>query len=110
MRTHHPTQWAQYVAIKSDNEQDQFFADILVAFKNSIKAHFSSSSLGVERQIVFDIDKNIVDTIIGDMLFDPANKFDNNENTNVEDTIFGSEAELNVVMRLRLEVAASAKS
>ncbi len=49
MRTQHPTQWAQYVAIKSDNERDQIFTDVLVAFKNSIKAHFSSSSLGVER-------------------------------------------------------------
>jgi hypothetical protein len=36
------------VAIKSDNEHDQFFADVPVAFKNFIKAHFPSSSLGAE--------------------------------------------------------------
>jgi hypothetical protein len=36
------------VAIKSDNERDQFFADIPVAFKNFIKAPFLSSSLGAE--------------------------------------------------------------
>jgi hypothetical protein len=37
MHTQHPTQWAQYVAIKFDNERDQFFADVPVTFKNSIK-------------------------------------------------------------------------
>jgi hypothetical protein len=48
MRTQHPTQWGQYAAIKSNNERDQFFVDVLIAFKNSIKAHFPSSSLGAK--------------------------------------------------------------
>jgi hypothetical protein len=110
MRTQHPTQWAQYVAIKSDNEHDQFFVDVSVAFKNSIKAHFPSSSLGTEHQIVFDIDKNIVDTIVGDMLFDPVDEFDNNEDADVEDLVFGNEVELNVIMRLHMEIATTVKS
>jgi hypothetical protein len=98
------------VAIKSNNEHNQFFTDVPVAFKNSIKAHFSSSSLGVECQIVFDINKNIVDTIIGNMLFDPIDESDNDEDVDVEDLVFNSEVELNVVMHLRLEVVATAKS
>ncbi|CAM6016713.1 unnamed protein product [Sphagnum balticum] len=88
----------------------KFFAYVFVAFKNSIKAHFSSSSLGVERQIDFDINRNIVDTIVGNMLFDPTNEFDNNEDADVEDLVFDSEAELNAVMRLRLEAVATMKS
>lgn len=66
--------------------------------------------MGVERQIVFDIDKNIVDTIVGDMLFNPADEFDNDEDADVEDLVFGSEVELNAIMRLHLEAAAIAKS
>jgi hypothetical protein len=44
------------------------------------------------------------------MLFDPINKSDNNEDVDVEDHVFGNEAELNVVMRLCLEAAIIAKS
>ncbi len=44
------------------------------------------------------------------MLFDPADESNNDEDVDVEDPIFGSEAKLNVVMFLRLEVAATAKS
>jgi hypothetical protein len=48
MRTQHPTQWAQYATIKSDNDRHQFFVDVPIVFKNSIKVHFPSSSLGAE--------------------------------------------------------------
>ncbi len=94
MHTQHPTQWAQYVAIKFDNERDQFFADVPVTFKNSIKQHFQSSSLGVERQIVFDIDNNIIDTIVGDMLFNLVDEFDNDEDADVEDLNFDNKLSL----------------
>jgi len=76
------------VAIKFDNERNQFFVDVPVAFKNSIKVHFPSSSLGTEHQIVFDINKNIVDTIVGNMLFNLVDKSDNNEDVDVEDLCF----------------------
>jgi hypothetical protein len=66
--------------------------------------------LGVERQIIFDINKNIVNTIVGDMMFDLTDKSDNDEDVDVEDHVFDNEVELNVVMRLRLEAAATVKS
>ncbi len=109
MCTQHPTQWAQYVAIKSDNFDNQFFTNVFVAFKNSIKAHFLFSSLGSECQIVFDIDKNVIDTIVGDM-FVPTDESDNDEHVDVEDLVFGNDIELNVVMRLHLEDIATTKS
>ncbi len=56
------------------------------------------------------IDRNIVDTIVGDMLFDLVDESDNDENANVEDHVFGSEAEFNALMHLRLEVITIAKS
>jgi hypothetical protein len=65
--------------------------------------------LGTKRQIVFDIDRNIIDTIVGDMLFDLIDEFNNDEDADVEDLVFGSEADLNVVMHLRLEAVATAK-
>ncbi len=52
---------------------------------------------------------NIVDTIVGDMLFDLADESDNDED-NVEDPVFGTEAKLNVVMCLCLEAATIVKS
>ncbi len=110
MRTQHPTQWAQYATIKSDNDRHQFFVDVPIAFKNSIKVHFPSSSLGAECQIVFNINRNIVDTIFGDMLFDLVENFDNDDDDDVEDHVFGRETEFNVVMCLRLKVVAIAKS
>jgi hypothetical protein len=110
MLTQHPTQWAQYAAIKTNNERDQFFTDVPVAFKNSIKAHFPSSSLGAESKIVFDIDRNIVDTIVGNMLFNLVDEFDNNEDIDVEDPIFSNEAELHAIMRLCLKAATTMKS
>jgi hypothetical protein len=110
MLTQHPTQWAQYMAIKTNNEHNQFFTNVPVAFKNSIKAHFLSSSLGAESQIVFDIDRNIVDTIVGDMLFNLADEYDNDEDADVEDPVFDNEAELHAIMRLRLKAATTMKS
>ncbi len=44
------------------------------------------------------------------MLFDPADESNNDEDVDVEDLVFGSEVELNAIMRLRLEVAVTAKS
>jgi hypothetical protein len=53
---------------------------------------------------------NIVNTIVGNMLFDPADEFDNDEDADVENLVFGIEAKFNVVMRLRLEAVVIAKS
>jgi hypothetical protein len=110
MRTQHPTQWAQYAAIKFDNEHNHFFTYVPIAFKNSIKAHFPSSSLGIEHQIVFDIDRNIINTIVGNMLIDPIDESNKDDDADVEDHVFGNEAQLNVIMCLRLEVVATTKS
>jgi hypothetical protein len=71
LRNQHSSQWALYQALKSSSERASFFDDVLVAFKNSIKTHFPSSSLGAQQQIVYDIEKDIVDTIMGDMMFNP---------------------------------------
>jgi hypothetical protein len=97
----HPTKWAEYKWFDSIVERQAFFDDVPVAFRNSIKAHFPSSSLGTECQIVFDIEKDIVDVIIHGMMFDPANIVDNDANSDAEenDLAFGNDVERNVVLR-----------
>ncbi len=50
--------------------------------------------MGVERQIVFDIDNNIIDTIVGDMLFNLVDEFDNDEDADVEDLNFDNKLSL----------------
>jgi hypothetical protein len=97
----HLTKWAEYKRFDSIVERQTFFDDVPVAFKNSIKAHFSSSFLGAERQIVFDIEKDIVDVIICDIMFDPADIVDSNADSDAEenDLAFGSDAERDAILR-----------
>ncbi len=80
-------------------------------FRNSIKVHFPSSSLGAERQIVFDIEKDIVDVIVRGMMFDPAYIVDNDANSDVEenDPTFGTDAERDAILRRHIQKAALAK-
>jgi hypothetical protein len=107
----HPTKWAEYKWFGSIVECQTFFDDVLVAFKNSIKAHFPSSSLGAERQIVFDIKKDIMDMIVRGMMFDPADIVDSDADNDAEDNdlAFGSDAERNAVLCRCIQKAALAK-
>ncbi len=77
LRNQHSGQWALYQAHESFSERASFFDDVPVAFKNSIKTHFLSLSLSAERQIIYDIEKDIMDTIVGDMMFHAEDQDDN---------------------------------
>jgi hypothetical protein len=107
----HPTKWAEYKRLDSIVEHQAFFDDVSVAFKNSIKAHFPSSFLGVERQIVFDIEKDIVDVIMRGMMFEPADIVDSDADSDVEenDPAFGNDVECDAVLRRCIQKAALAK-
>ncbi|CAM6010566.1 unnamed protein product [Sphagnum balticum] len=97
-------------ALESSSKRASIFDDVLVAFKNSIKAHFPSSSLGVERQIVYDIKKDIVDIIVGDMMFNPEDQDDSDADHDVdEEPTFGNAAEINVLLLRRCQAVAKAK-
>jgi hypothetical protein len=54
--------------IHFSSKRDQFLIDVHVVVKNSIKAHFVFEYVG-KRQIVFDINKDIIKTIVGDMTY-----------------------------------------
>jgi hypothetical protein len=107
----HPTKWTEYKQLDSIVEHQAFFDDVPVAFKNSIKAHFPFSSLGAERQIVFNIKKDIVDVIVSDMMFDPVDIVDSDADSDAEenDLAFGSDTERNAVLRQRIQKATLAK-
>jgi len=110
LRNQHSSQWVVYQALESSSEHTSFFNDIPVAFKNSIKAHFPSSSLGVERQIAYDIEKDNVDTIVGDMMFNPKDQHDSDANHDADEELaFGSAAEINVLHLRHRQVATKAK-
>jgi len=105
LRNQHSGQWAIYQALESSFECTSFFNDVPVAFKNSIKAHFPSSSLGAKRQIVYDIKKDIVDTIVGDMMFNPEDQDDSDADHDTdEEHAFDSAGEINA-LRLRYRQA-----
>jgi hypothetical protein len=96
----HPTKWAEYKWFDSIVGCQAFFDDVPVAFINSIKAHFSSSSLGVKRQIIFDIEKDIVDVIVRGMMFDPTDiNSDVDSDAKDNDPAFGNDAEHDVLCR-----------
>ncbi len=110
LHNQHSGQWAVYQALESSSERTSFFNDIPVAFKNSIKAHFPSSSLGAERQIVYDIEKDILDTIVGDMMFNPEDQDDSDADHDAdEEPTFGSATEINALRLRHCQVAAKAK-
>ncbi|CAK9219037.1 unnamed protein product [Sphagnum troendelagicum] len=110
LRNQHFGQWALYQVLESSSKCVSFFDDISVAFKNSIKAHFLFSSLGSERQIVCDIEKDIVDTIVGDMMFNPEDQDNSDADHDAdEEPAFDSAAEINVLLLRCCLAAAKAK-
>jgi hypothetical protein len=76
-------------------------------FKNSIKSHFASESLGAEQQKVYDIERGIVDTIVGKMMFNPSDS--DKDNDVEEDPGFGSPAELQALLDHRRATATKAR-
>ncbi len=88
--------WLEYGAIHSSFDRNPFFTDVPVVFNNLIKLHFVSKCVG-EWQIVFDIHKNIAETIVDDMMHRVKDKVDN-DNEDIEENIaFGNEDEWTIV-------------
>ncbi len=72
--------------------------------------HFLSSSLGIKRQIVYDIEKDIVDIIVGDMMFNPEDQDDSDADHNAnEEPAFGSATEINALFLRHRQTTAKAK-
>jgi len=56
-------------------------------------------ALGVDQQIVYNIKKDIVDTIVGDMMFNPEDQNDSDADHDVdEEPAFNSAAEINALL------------
>jgi hypothetical protein len=101
----------EYKLRDSSDDRKAFFDDVPVSFKNSIKAHFPSSSLGVEREMVFNIEKDIVDVIVRDMMFEPSDDIIDSdpEDDMDEPPAFSSDAERNVALHRRAQQSVLAK-
>jgi len=87
----------EYDVIHSSSKCDQIFTNVLVVFKNSIKVHFVSEFVG-EQQIVFNINKDIVETIVNDMMYRVEDEVDNDNEDVEENPTFGKEAEQTTVL------------
>ena len=99
LRNQHSGEWALYQALESSSERASFFDDVPDVFKNSTKVHFPSSSLDVERQIVYDVEKDVVDTIVGDRMFNPEDQDNIDADNDVdEEPAFGSATEFNALL------------
>lgn len=81
-------QSGMYIWLDLVDDQNDFFKHVFVVFKNTIKTHLPSSSFDASHQIMLDIEKNIVDVIVGDMMFDLADIIDNNFDNDAELFIF----------------------
>jgi len=88
--------WLEYDVIHSNYECNQFFTNVFIIFKNSIKSHFVSKYVG-ERQIVFDINKDIVETFVNNMIYKVEDEIDNNNEDIEENLVFSNEVERIVV-------------
>ena len=67
METQHPERWKQYASCNNDSKANFFENHCPVPFKDSIPSHFP----GRQVPIVHTVGKDIVDVIVGDMMFDP---------------------------------------
>jgi hypothetical protein len=73
MSKQHREKWALYKALETDEEREAFFSEHGEVYRNTLRSHFVSESAG-ERAIVFDIDQDIVEVIVGDMFFKPGDE------------------------------------
>jgi hypothetical protein len=67
----HPTKWSEYQALNHDATSISDFFATDIPFVNTLDAHFD-----IEKSISHVIDAKIVNTIIGDMLFDAEDEDD----------------------------------
>jgi hypothetical protein len=91
-----------------NSDRNQFFTDVLIVSKNSIKTHFVSESVG-ERQIIFEIDKDIVETIIGDMMYKVEDEADSDNEVVEKNLVLCNEAERIAILVGRRATVAKAK-
>ena len=78
MQSQHPQHWARYSALTSKEEKSSFFTNNApVVHWNTICSHF----VGSQAHIHYFVNKEIVDIIIGEMLFHPD---DTNEGKSIE--------------------------
>lgn len=72
MTSQHPLRWNEYSALNQTEKASYFDANAPVVHRNTIKSYFGGSQVPIQLLV----DKDIVDVIIGDMLFQDD---DNNE-------------------------------
>ncbi|CAK9209291.1 unnamed protein product [Sphagnum troendelagicum] len=72
MTSQHPLRWNEYSALNQTEKASYFDANAPVVHPNTIKSYFGGSQVPIQLLV----DKDIVDVIIGDMLFQDD---DNNE-------------------------------
>jgi hypothetical protein len=89
--------WLEYDVIHSNYECNQFFTNVFIVFKNSIKSHFVFKYVG-ERQIVFDINKDIVETFVSSMIYKVEDETDNDNEDIEENLVFSNEVERTIVL------------
>ena len=99
----HLEKWKEYSSLSND-VKDTFF-EAAVSFRNTLQSYFAGSSRG-ERAIAFDLNKDIVEVLIGEMLFDNFGEEDHDDD---EDFIEGDEAERRTILDKRREAAVTAK-
>ena len=75
METQHPERWKQYTSCNNESKAKFFENHCPVPFKETIPSHFP----GRQVPIVHTVGKDIVDVIVGDMMFDPEEEDSSSE-------------------------------
>lgn len=93
MRTQHPSQWDQYSKLVTEEEQEHFLGSVAEPFRNTLLAHFEFGSQG-ERDLVFNINADIVEHLIGDLLYSPDSDGERDDGDGDESATSGGDDEL----------------
>lgn len=97
MKKQQIVKFRQYEKLRSKAKQEHFFDDVEVAFRSTCRAHFVFETTG-NREIVFIFDKDIVEVILGEMMYlgeDDASHVDDDDE---QELAFGSEAKRAIVI------------
>lgn len=102
----HPAKWAVYNGFQNEQQREAFFEENGEVYRNTLSSHFVLETAG-ERSLIFELDKGIVETIIGEMFFKPDDLGE--EELSQDEELDELAAELSTVVARRREAAARAK-
>ena len=70
LENQHPSKFSEYKKLETNEAWSHFFKDFINKYRNNMPSHFIPESIG-QRAMVFEIGRDIVDVVVGEMFYFP---------------------------------------